>query len=132
MCSSWSATRWLVRRGADGTREVIDVTADGDGDGAGSAAAADRHLVPMRRWAERVRDVVTSGLDASTPLAAVPNLRRRRGVRPRPRSHPHPPVVVKRRYSTLYDARPDGVSQPAGAKAAVKADTQPAAVMLVA
>jgi predicted dehydrogenase len=60
----------LVRRGADGTREVIDVSADGDG--AGTDAGVDRHLVPMRRWAERVRDVVTSGLDTSTPLVAVP------------------------------------------------------------
>ncbi|HEY3832077.1 MAG TPA: Gfo/Idh/MocA family oxidoreductase, partial [Acidimicrobiia bacterium] len=58
----------LVRRGADGAREVIDAADDA----AAPDAAADRHLLPMRRWAERVRDVVTSGLDASTPLAAVP------------------------------------------------------------
>ncbi len=52
----------LVRRGIDGTRETIDIVDDR----APSGPSSDRHLVPMRRWAERVRDVVTSGLDATT------------------------------------------------------------------
>ena len=54
----------LVRRGADGSREVIEIAGAGADDGAGTVPA-DRHLVPMRRWAERVRDVVTSGMDAA-------------------------------------------------------------------
>ncbi len=65
----------IVRRSADGTRETIDVVADAGPSVTGLSVGgrpADRHLVPMRRWVERVRDVVTSGLDPSTPLAGVP------------------------------------------------------------
>ena len=44
-------TRITLRR-PDGTREVTD---------AGDSAASDAHLVPMRRFAEVVRDAVTAG-----------------------------------------------------------------------
>jgi predicted dehydrogenase len=55
----------ITRRSIDGGRETIDVEAD-----AGSDASADRHLVPMRRWAARVRDVVTSGPGAAELVGA--------------------------------------------------------------
>jgi predicted dehydrogenase len=44
-------SRVSIRR-TDGTRETVDVSADQDADG---------HLAPMRRFAEVVRDAVTSG-----------------------------------------------------------------------
>jgi hypothetical protein len=53
--------RISVRR-ADGTRESIDLSADDGGDG---------HLAPMRRFAEVVRDAVTTGeVAGSTPTFA--------------------------------------------------------------
>jgi predicted dehydrogenase len=53
--------RISVRR-ADGTRDSIDLSADGAGDG---------HLAPMRAFATVVRDAVTTGeVDASTPTFA--------------------------------------------------------------
>jgi predicted dehydrogenase len=53
--------RISVRR-ADGTRDSIDLSGDDDGDG---------HLAPMRRFAEVVRDAVTTGeVTASTPTFA--------------------------------------------------------------
>jgi predicted dehydrogenase len=60
----------VVRRLPDGKRETIDIDIDVERD-----PHADRHLVPMRRWAERVRDIVTSGLGAATPLVGVPTFR---------------------------------------------------------
>ncbi|MDQ1380701.1 MAG: hypothetical protein QOJ71_1420 [Actinomycetota bacterium] len=53
--------RISVRR-AGGTRDSIDLSTDDDGDG---------HLAPMRRFAEVVRDAVTTGeVAASTPTFA--------------------------------------------------------------
>jgi predicted dehydrogenase len=51
-------------RKADGTRETVDV-------GSGADAGADGHLAPMRRFAEIVRDAVTTGeIPAAAPTFA--------------------------------------------------------------
>ncbi|HWS46704.1 MAG TPA: Gfo/Idh/MocA family oxidoreductase [Acidimicrobiia bacterium] len=52
----------FVVRGADGTRETVDVAAE---------PGVDRHLEPMRRFAEVVRDAVHSGeVPAGAPVFA--------------------------------------------------------------
>jgi predicted dehydrogenase len=52
----------ITLRLRDGTREVIDI---------GESAASDAHLVPMRRWAEVVRDAVRTGtIPAGAPTFA--------------------------------------------------------------
>ena len=58
-CEVIGDTRVIVRR-ADGSREELTPTPTAGG-GAADPAARDRHDDPMRRFAEVVRDVVTSG-----------------------------------------------------------------------
>ena len=49
---SWSVRRASPLPASDGTRESVDLSTSGDGD---------PHLAPMRRFAEVVRDTVTTG-----------------------------------------------------------------------
>ena len=60
----------IVRRDVDGSSDEIDVETGGPTPP--NDAPADRHLVPMRRWAARLRDVLTSGLDDVAAVAGVP------------------------------------------------------------
>ncbi len=63
------ADQRIVRRAFDGTYEVTEIdfeppAASGSASAGGRTdAVADRHLVPMQRWATRVRDLITNGID---------------------------------------------------------------------